>query len=194
MKTILLNSGGKDSLAVARLLHETHELHSCYIDMRIPENVRGAPAAAAIASRYCASHHIVQVSSGPYLSPTTNLMPGWNYTTVPFKLITTFSLGAMYGVTIGAKAIASGVRCDIFPEDVSERLRAMLDLSVRVRDSLEVIAPLNSHKGKQGELEDVIFDLIKDDPLWKETSYCNEEPPCGACYGCRVRQEWLSRG
>ena len=194
MKAVLLNSGGKDSLATAILLaQEGNDLHSFTVDMGQPEGALGHPAAQKIAQKYCRSHHVLKVTSGPYLSPTTKLPEGWNYTTIPFKAIVMWSLGAMYAVTIGAEAVASGMRADIFPEDFAKIIEGMLALSVKVRDPLKVIVPLDGYKGRQGELNDIVFNIIKYDPLWRETSYCNDDPACGVCYGCRVRADWLSR-
>ncbi len=195
MKTVLLNSGGKDSLATAILLsRDGHDLHSFTVDVGQPEHAKGNGIAKKIADKYCASHHVFRATTGPYLAETFNLPVGWRYVTIPYKALVVWSLGAMYASSIGAAAVASGMRADIFPEEFPETLKAMFELSRKVRDPVEVIVPLNGYKGRQGELNEYIWGIVKDDPLWKETSHCEAYPPCGACYGCRLRAEWLSRG
>lgn len=194
MKTVLLNSGGKDSLATAILLsREGHELHSIYVQSGMPEDCLGMPASARIASAYCASHHVLTMPTGPYLADTPNLPEAWRYRTMPHKLLVMFSLGAMYAVTIGAEAIASGARCDVFHSDFPETLKAALAMSRKVRDPLVVLTPLNLFPGEQSKVNEIVWETIKDDPLWLETSYCNEHPACGVCYGCRMRADWMGR-
>ncbi len=195
VKTVLLNSGGKDSLATAILLHRDHELHSCFVNTGAPEDAAALTASAMIAEKYCSSHHVIRIGSGPYLATTPSLPAAWRYETVPFKLLVMFALGAMYGVTIGAEAIASGARCDVFYPDFPETLKAALAMSRKVRPSLEVLTPLNLFPGEQSKVNElVVWETIKDDPLWRATSYCNYNPPCGVCYGCLLRKEWVSRG
>lgn len=184
MKIVLLNSGGKDTLATAMLLRDKHEMHSLHVQFVSP-----SPAAAAvakeIAARYCASHHEV-TTSGLYMGREVGKVDGLLY-----QALGLVGLGAMYASQIGASGIAAGfyLAGHIFGPSFGEGVQKVLDSYGR---GLQFLTPLaGTPSVMEGSGETLVLDIVKADPLWKRTVYCHKDPACTKCAKCLQRAAWL---
>lgn len=186
---VLLNSGGKDSLAALLLSREEFTLHSVYVHVGQPSSPREAEVAARIAAKYGLDHKVIRVTGGPYDTPSRVLAtnPPSTRNVFPFKGIILHSLASMYAASKGIDVVVSGQRADVYPDDFPARLSDALWISRRLRDAPELRFPVKDLS------MDEVFEAIRGEPLWAETSYCLEEPPCGGCYGCKLRADWLGR-
>lgn len=183
MKVVLLNSGGKDCLAAAILTYGEHELHSLYVDAGNPSSAAERVVAEKIAAKYAASHKVISLSGGPYEAEGR-----FGYAVMPYKAAVLHTLAAMYAACIGAEGIVTGQRDDILVEDWDVRLFGVLSMSHQ-RGPVRLLPPLQG----TGKTSERIYQVVKDEPLWKETVVCLKHPACGGCVRCRTRSEWLAR-
>lgn len=208
-KIVFLNSGGKDSLTAMMLLKqgklaklglnpdEPVEIHSLYVDMGWRNLERAKVAAQKLADKYCASHKVLSV--GDWAKEFPSLKGG-----VRFQTLILHSFAMMYGSTIGAQFIASGVcygpvDLDAFPVNYN-KMHANFEFDFdRTLETFKwhktrpmVICPF-AYFGPRGG-QNAIWEIVKHDPLWRETVSCNEAAPCKGCYKCQLRDTWLKLG
>lgn len=181
MKVVLLNSGGKDTLASAVLLtREGHKLDSLYCDLGLPNTDRSSAAAAELAAKYAATHQTIKVV-GPALVGQKGRAGHLSFG-VFHQTTIIVGLGAAYATSIGDEGLACGIR-------KMDPLRTHLAGSLNVNPfnaPLPLLCPVM-------ELSDAaIFELVKSDPLWRKTVTCNAEPACGTCGRCKLRATWLT--
>jgi 7-cyano-7-deazaguanine synthase in queuosine biosynthesis len=181
---VLLNSGGKDSLAAAMLLRE-HALHSLYIHVGNSISDVEERVARKVADRYAVEHTTLRLSGGPFEAPS-GLGP---YSVMPAKAAALHAIGLVFAHSRGADALASGQRPDVLVPDFAARLEAVASMS-RHREAMPLLFPV-AHIG-HGE-SDAILSIIGVEPLWRETIYCVQDPPCGTCGRCLKRKEWEAK-
>ena len=178
MKVLLLNSGGKDSLGAAMAL-KYHELHSVYLDAGWPCREAALVAAESLAGRYCATHSVLSIAL-----PMVEVLPG--HQTVAYQAQVLHLIGAALACGRGYAAVASGQWTDAampsFPDDLDRMLA-----SNKLFRPVQFLMPLWALTIEEIET------LVKQDPLWRETVYCNCAVPCGECVKCRKRKAWLDR-
>lgn len=207
MKVVLLNSGGKDSLAVAILLKagkvelppesnwdgQPVEVHSLYVDLGWRNVVPAKKMAKRIADAYCASHEEVTLS-GSWLRPSPPAKGGVVHQSVALAII-----GAMYATQIGATTVLSGLVLDPkspagleFPGSLLALYKAFADLfhhgAQWHHDAPALVCPLSypPYFSPTG-----VTDVVKDDPLFLHTVTCSWDPPCGTCFKCEGRRNTL---
>jgi 7-cyano-7-deazaguanine synthase in queuosine biosynthesis len=177
MKVVLLNSGGVDTLAVAKMYKDQgHEVHSLYISLGQENNKKASTAAKKIAKEYCASHHSVEVSG---LAPI--VING--FLTMPFQMLTIFVIGACYARQIGCDYIASGNKKQVISDNFKQMFADYLRTS-RITEPVIPMMPLAEY----GSMKEV-YDFVKDEPLLKQTVSCNHKELCKTCIKCIERQQ-----
>lgn len=184
MKVLLLNSGGKDSLATAILLHREHELHSLHVNLGHPVSRREEEVSAKIAAKYCVSHEVFRGGPRSYAKPGKL---GRNVQ--PHKCFVLHAIAAMHAVQIGAEAVASGQKADAVSADFAARLAAAASISSGFAP-VSFIFPLRCDGDLDAAHREVVA-IVKDDPLWPETVHCLRDPPCGNCPDCGAHRRAL---
>jgi 7-cyano-7-deazaguanine synthase in queuosine biosynthesis len=183
MRMVLLNSGGKDTLASSILLRKDpeNELHSLYIDLGLSNTEVAKESAQNIADKYCASHEVIKI-----VGPSLIGMKKKGIRGVYHQTSIIISLAAAYCSVIKATAIASGLRCDVGNDKLLTAYKEALSNN-SLNDPVEFITPVFDKKN--GE----IFELVRTEPLWEKCPTCNEWPPCGGCVRCVTRGRWIGR-
>jgi 7-cyano-7-deazaguanine synthase in queuosine biosynthesis len=186
MKAVILLSGGKDSLAAAMLTHDKYELHALFVDVGEPTTVAHLVVSQRIAKKYCVSHKTIGLTGGPFTGASRNKMG--MISSVPYRSLVMISLGAMFAGTLDAAVLISGVKGDAQMDWWHHAASLVLNMS-RVRPPITLVSPIPAPSIG----DDAVLQIVKDEPLWKETVYCRYVPPCGTCYGCELRKSWLER-
>jgi len=184
MDALFLNSGGLDSLAVARWGREAgHVLYSLFIDVG-QENVElAAQGAIQIAAAEQLSHETVLVrwSGGPLLAT----QKGLSWLGTPFSGPVFFSLGATVARTKGLDFLVSGMRYGTEDQDTTfcDAFVALL----RTSPWTHFVTPIRPLSG-QGY--DEIVARLAEDPVAHATYSCARIPRCGTCRKCETRRRY----
>ena len=179
-KVLLLNGGGVDTLAVVlKLIALGYEVHSLLLNIGQLNAERIKEAARTIAREYCASHtELDMFQKGEFVRQTERGITG-----VAFQAGVIFMIGAMYARAKGFDYLASGLKNDAVEEGFNE---AFLELCRKQKMAKPVIPmrPLSNLT----EFREV-YEIVKNDPLLKETYSCHTDPKCGVCEICKQRVE-----
>ncbi len=168
MKAVLCNSGGLDSLYVARTLYDKHELHSVFINLGQECVEECSHASSNIATNLHLSHNEIIVSGlGPVKLNN-------NWFGIPYQAAIVALLGAAYAVKISAGFVILGVKDDVFVADFGTRFREFIGTS-KLTPQVALLTPLI------GKMQSEIDDFVKNDPIAKFTYSCNHSPRCGVC-------------
>jgi 7-cyano-7-deazaguanine synthase in queuosine biosynthesis len=174
MKTVMLNSGGLDSLALAVMLSKQgHEVHSLYVDTGSKNREQAMAAASKIAAAHCADHYVIAVDG---LKTTPKVARGIPYQGFFFTL-----LGSIYAASLDIDYVTSGNKGEMSDDSFEETFMNVLK-SVKVRDTK---IPLRPFRG----IIDInqIYMIAKDSPVLKDTWSCGQSTKCGVCNKCRMR-------
>jgi 7-cyano-7-deazaguanine synthase in queuosine biosynthesis len=180
MRAVLLNSGGKDSLAAAIILSRAgYELHSlfCIAGQKALE-MRDA-AAKKIAEKYCVSHDSM-VLNGEWQHQNKFGLPVTAHQTLLFLI-----LAATWGVKHDIYLIASGIKPDAVTTNFPEAAAAYFKTS-RGTNPPGLVFPVFDKS------DDEIFTIVRHDPLWRNAPTCPYDPACGSCVKCKVRKRWIT--
>jgi 7-cyano-7-deazaguanine synthase in queuosine biosynthesis len=190
MRIVVLNSGGKDSLAAMMVLKEQgHELFSLFVDLGVPNSDAAAAIAGKLAENYCLSHDTMSVRSIIRVRHETQKM-----TSVPHQTLLVNVLGGIWAYPRGIDVIASGERRSPVQRSISgndhmkfeEMMGSIFTVGLYCKPPT-VIAPVKEWTNDQ------IFEKVKSEPLWSQTVTCNEWPPCGTCGRCILRARWVEK-
>ena len=188
MKTILLNSGGLDSLACAMLLNQAgHEVHSLYVDLGYPNDSVARVASALVASTYCADHEVVTVGNLPAMGmadPPTNI----GFRPVAYQPMLLHSLAVSLATNKGYSEVCAGVRNNAYVGyEYDTLLNAYLNKFQRLTGygTVRLSFPIN-----QVNTDDWLYSIVKDSPILHQTVSCLSLPPCGACIKCLIRSKY----
>jgi len=177
---LLLNSGGIDSLAVAKKVSRlsTATLHSVYIDVGQLSRVPAKEAALKIAAKYCISHEVMQVFPDDRYHIEYDV--GRN---IPFLGAAIFMFGAIYARSRDIDFIASGLKNDGVSVEFNEKFLSLLATSKKTKVVIP-LRPLQNYSSYEEIIED-----IRGDELLPETWSCNRPKKCGECPKCLKRKE-----
>lgn len=181
-KALVMNSSGKDSLAVIHLTKSEYELTSLYIDVGQRNTVVALPASKLLADAHCGGRHVTLTLSGGNFLFTSEKIG----ITVAHQAAMLHSIAASYAVANGFSTIISGQR-----RGAADPLFFDVTLPALLESSKITVPPTFLFPVKQ-VTTDFVFDTIKGDPLWWETVTCNDYPACGICGRCVIRASWLS--
>jgi len=207
MHVVLLNSGGKDTLATAALLRSGNfasvpelsgttgslEIHSVYIDIGWRNGVTAMSAAQMIADEYCDSHEIVKIE-GSWQVPHGLGFPGYlGMTGMYTQNVIIHTLGAMYGIKNQWNMIASGLNAiqnyreqfAIFGDCLRatyDNGQAWFDPDKRPRFIFPILH----------STQEELIPVWRGAPLLTFTVACNEETPCGLCFKCDARAKVIA--
>lgn len=181
MKIVLLNSGGKDSLAAVMTLRKTrgYEIYSLFVRLGHANDDRAAAMAKKIADKYCDSHTELAIP-GLIPSPTKN---GTQFG-FPHQALLLHAYAAAWAGCRGIYAVASGQNG---ARELREGIRAAFEGVRSLREPPVLLTPV------WGIGPDRTFEIINNDPLWRETVTCNHEPACNKCRKCLLRAEWEAK-
>ena len=184
MDAVLLNSGGLDTLATAKILHQAgHTLHSLYVDVGQVNRIPTLASAKKIADLYCESHHVYNFPE-VFIVPIEKLKsPG-----VAFQSCFVFVCGAIYAKTIGVDFVASGLKGDAATDNFDSCYLNFLNTS-KLTSTPAPIRPLFKGEGSPLPTMEYLMEVIGDIESVKQTYSCNSYPPCGVCAKCLKRQE-----
>jgi 7-cyano-7-deazaguanine synthase in queuosine biosynthesis len=181
-KALVLNSAGKDSLAVILMKKAEYELHSLYINVGQRNNVAAAPMAKTIADAHCGGRHThIDLTGGNFLFVSQEIG-----ITVAHQAALLHSIAASFAVANGFPTVLSGQRHGAQNISFDSALKSMLGAS-RITTPPQFLMPVFI------TLDENIWNTIKDDPLWPDTITCNDYPACGTCGRCLIRANWLAR-
>lgn len=176
---ILLNSGGKDTLAVAMLSYERYALHSLFIDVGRKDGSQ--VAAKKIADKYCVSHQVFPL-------PVDRIPDELNKSKIPDRVehqgVLFHGLAAALAGARGIGVIVSGHRIGPVAREWAGLMQSLLNAS-KISRPVTLELPIFHLASPQ------VFDIVKGEPLWSETVTCNLYPPCGSCPKCKLRAQWL---
>lgn len=205
-KVIVVVSGGMDSVTLAHVVHEHHDVELVSFDYG-QRHRKEIEFAARCAARLESPHHVVDLRnitnliSRSVLTDHTRDVPDGHYaentmrqTVVPNRNAIMMNIAAGYAITAGASAVATGVHAGdhyIYPDCRPEFIGAldkMLNLANEgfVPPTFRVMAPfVTSTKGdivRRGAALDVPFV-----ETW--SCYKGGDVHCGACGTCFERRE-----
>lgn len=189
---VLLNSGGKDSLAAAMVLGQMgHELYSLHVDIGLSTADHLANA-ERIARHHCSLGH--EVFTGRFSSdPNMESPKGGGFYAQRVVLPT---IGFSVALRIGAELVSSGHTWPTLngKEDLADTLARYVMHTNRPendgggRPAPQFFFPLYGLQPHQ------IYDIVKRDPTWKTLSFCTQSPPCGKCHKCSLRAKFIAVG
>jgi 7-cyano-7-deazaguanine synthase in queuosine biosynthesis len=179
---LLLNSGGKDSLAAAILMSRAGwSLASLHVDAGQRNAGVAAPMAARIAQAHCVSHDTVLIR------PSRSwVLEQHGRAFLAHQGAVLASIAAAHAAALGIDRVFSGIRKDSQHSTYPTAVQNLIEAS-RMTAHARFELPLWDYTNEQ------VYQIIKDDPLWKETVTCNTYPPCNSCPRCHMRAEWLAR-
>jgi 7-cyano-7-deazaguanine synthase in queuosine biosynthesis len=189
MEYAFINSGGKDSLAAAMVLTQAgHTLRSVYVSSGQRASVDAASRlmAATIAAKYAVDHRVVELG-GNFLSPESKL-GGLAYQNIFIHV-----MAASWAVSnLGIYEIASGTTKAADLQGLfKDRLQALFDTSAH-RPPPNFTFPVYL-AAWMTQMERGMYEIVKIDPMWRDTITCNfSYPGCGVCGHCVVRSFWLT--
>jgi 7-cyano-7-deazaguanine synthase in queuosine biosynthesis len=187
-RLLLLNGGGMDSLAVAKIARRDHPatfIKSLTIGLGLPNQSRVVVAANLIANTYCDSHETVFLTKDTGVQVQMGMPLVGNLFGVPFYALQLLTLGMSYGMLHGCGAVLSGLKPDAIDEQYLPAFRQVLASS---RPTMKAITSKPELWTPIFEMpNDDIFKEIKDDPLLSQTVSCNQAEPCGRCGKCKLR-------
>jgi len=179
LKAVLLNSGGIDTLAAAQMLKEQgHELHSLFIGMGQPNQVLALIASKKIADAYCSSHFEF-IIPGEWSVSSPNAPAGG--ISIPYLTGVVFLMGCVYARKIGVEYIVSAVK-GTHVEAFKPTLLALQKANSIIPVIIIPITPLENKSDAE------VYEMVKNNPLLKETVSCAWSPPCGVCKKCLDRK------
>jgi 7-cyano-7-deazaguanine synthase in queuosine biosynthesis len=182
-KALLLNSGGKDSLATAILARRSGwELSSLYVELGQRNSSEARLSSKRIADKHCADHFELIVNSPHSLIIP---IPGGIFG-IAYQAVTIHSLAASVAVSRGIERVFSGQRYGANAAQFPRLFNELLQQS-RYTPHIVVDFPVFSLSDEE------IFKIVSPDPLWRDTVTCNVSPPCGVCGRCKLRASWLGR-
>jgi 7-cyano-7-deazaguanine synthase in queuosine biosynthesis len=188
---LILNSGGMDSLAVAKLMRQEYpassdvSIRSLFVGTGLPNESRSRIAARAVAATYCDSHDELFVrqadgSEADLARPLVGHLFG-----VPYYSLMMLTFGLAYGMRHNCHYVVSGMKPDALGPGYMDALKTVLAESLSTSRSTwikpQLLMPVLEISN------DDIFSLIKDDPLFSQTVSCNQAEPCGRCGKCILR-------
>lgn len=181
-KAVLLNSGGIDSLLVARRYKlEGWELHSLHLPLNKHNRGRSKRAAKKIARMYCASHNVAR-RPDDWLAD--DLGRNKKYTGYPHTVFFAHMVAAQYAHHIGADYVISGLQHDAVTPGVLE------DYAVALRHSKLTPPPvfIAPYLYDGNRIED-LADAMESGVDLGMTQSCWSASPCGECNKCRMRKK-----
>ena len=188
MKYLLLNGGGMDSLAVARMMREYHPndfIQSLTICTGLPNEPRLRPAAEAISAKYCDLHDEVHLTHGTGVKAELGMPLVGHLFGVPFYCLLMLSIGMSYGMRRGFDVVVSGMKTDTADAKYLPAFQQVLNSSVPTMGATskppKLLTPL------YGTDNNTVFQSIADDSLLNQTVSCNRATSCGICGKCTLR-------
>jgi hypothetical protein len=188
VRYLLLNGGGMDTLAVAKTLRAEHPndyIRSLMICMGLPNESRARLAARAITREYCDAHDELHFLHGTGGKAEMGMPLVGNLFGVPFYSLLVMSIGMSYGMRRSFQFVVTGMKTDAAGPGYMEAFQHILGASKPTMGAPtpppKLLTPL------MGVRNEVIHDIIKDDPLLNQTVSCNRAEPCGVCGKCELR-------
>jgi 7-cyano-7-deazaguanine synthase in queuosine biosynthesis len=176
---ILMNSGGKDSLAAAIVLSKQgYVVHSIYVDagQHPPSH---AESAELIAKNWCDSHDVLTLR----MSSGFDLAVGESGFSAQRSMVLVLGL---LKYTPDVKLIVTGHTWPVRDIDMETVVNNYIRGTWRANfyageGPPKFYLPLFKLTTEQ------IYDVLKEDPSWTDTPTCRFDPPCGKCMKCTLR-------
>lgn len=185
-QVLLLNSGGLDTLYVARkLAGEGYRLRSVFVFLGHSGDARSAEAARKVATAYAVDHREVRVEG---LVEVVN-RAGNLFTRIPYQTQVLFTLAASLCASLGIRTVASGAYRGMMGETPA-KMRELLAENFLTKWPVEFVLPaLDFTPAEQ-------WAAVRDDPLVRETYSCNNAVRCcdqsddvdAWCPKCQIRR------
>lgn len=182
MRTLLLNSGGTDSLFCAHEL-AGQDVVSVFIGLGHTADAKSSSAARTIADHYGFEHRSMSVNA---LIPAVNKVC---FVSIPFQTQVLFTLAVSLAKSLGILRVVSGVHHGMM-RNTPEKLMEMLRESYLNDWDGEFVFP-----ARYCATDDVVI-ALRDHPLLPMTQSCNCEPRCSVassdkslwCPKCKMRE------
>lgn len=186
-EVLLLNSGGLDSACIAaKLFKDGFSVHSLFIDFGAAPSTASGIAAAETATRYCVDHHVITVDLGITLGTPMNGASG----VIPHPILTTLSLGCLYGRAVNLFEVYSGALYGAIDDVYASRYNEIAVGAVSEKIRAQAITPLAT------------FMTHKQAADWAglgptDLSYTHScgvsSTPCGTCGSCVSRDGFMNQ-
>lgn len=182
-RTLLLNSGGTDSLFCANSL-AGQDVVSVFIGLGHASDARSSSAARTIAEYYAFEHRSMSMNA---LIPAVNKA---GFVSIPFQTQVLLTLAVSLAKSMGILRIVSGVHHGVM-RNTPEKLMEMLSESYLNDWGGEFVFPVRGFA-----TDDVVIQL-SGHPLLMATQSCNREPRCSVssphdetrwCPKCQMRE------
>lgn len=188
-RAVLLNSGGLDSLLVAKMYYDKGwEVHSLYVDYGGFSRERELRSSRKIADKYCTSHTVVEIKAN-YLSEN----PKEEHYTIRRMAHTRpifIGAAASYAHELKIDHILWGVaRKKSGPSYFTSLDEVINDQTIGELFHIELITPLDYDSA----VPEVYMALVKLHGVtieeMEETVSCHMEQRCGSCTKCITREK-----
>jgi 7-cyano-7-deazaguanine synthase in queuosine biosynthesis len=191
MKFLLLNGGGLDSLAVAKLTRQQYPdavIESIHFRCGHDSEEKLAAGARAIADAYCTTHDEYFLAK----SKDGQLVPGGdmtvtlknNFVGVPFWGAWLLVNGFVFATRRKADVLLTGIWADGYRPEILTWIDKLLHSSLITPFNVIHEAPL------YGVDRALIHYIVEDDPVLDKTWSCNSSIPCRNCRKCQFRKDF----
>ena len=201
-RILFLNSGGLDSLCVAKITREQYPdayIKSLFFDFGTPNANRATVASKLISEKYCDDWEKLyfkketpegQVDAASlfwtdckYLGTQVTAFPH-----LPFQNLYFYFMAFAYAVCNDFEYVLTGIKHDSIRKREFFIYFHKFIRSVSTFAMLELLPKLETPL--MGEPKELIYHICKDDDLLEYTVSCNLEEECGHCSKCTSRAEF----
>jgi 7-cyano-7-deazaguanine synthase in queuosine biosynthesis len=189
MKFLLLNGGGLDSLAVAKLARQQYpdsRIESVYFGYGSPSEPKTSAGARAIAEAYCDKHDHYNMckNENGVITPLSNMLVPLNqdFWGIPFWGAWLLVNGYVQATHRGMDVLLSGIWGDGYRPEINVYLEKFMACSKITPKRVVHEAPLF------GIDRELVNEIVKDDPIVGKTWSCNSLTACGKCRKCLFRK------
>lgn len=186
---LLLNSGGLDSMVVAKILaNQGYNLYSLYIDYGMENSEQALASAKNISNKYCTlGHEVLSLHSDKRdnFSTTYRKTTDHSYAGIPFSGTVNALLGSLIAHNNDIGYVAGGRKNDL-GNDVDywlESLRTLMSTHQNYREPVIFLKPIGSYTTVKETVDRGLKEGLTLEEM-SETVSCPFKEPCGICLKC----------